>query len=237
MRPALVRFLLATSGHGWGVAVGFTFIAVLGVWLLMIGGGEDVKTALASVVFLQMFAVATGFNAAASRGYYDPFLAASVSRRRLALSHWATSAMPGFACWFAIGLMEWLVYPTAVPTACRPGPLLALTIVSTVSWAISLPLPRFTGGVLWMAAIVGLFASRVGLLRLREATVIGSASGLREVLVSVFFTSLFPFALLDDWPVVKKPAVLFTLAGLSLLAVLAGAVYIVRRDYSLADPT
>lgn len=235
MRPRLARFLLASSGSGF--VVGFVLVGLLGAWLIRTGTREDASTALACALFLQMFAAAPGFSAAATRGHYDPFLAGSVSRKRLALTHWLTSAMPGCLCWLAIGLLEWVVHPTALPAAWHPGALAALAIVSTLSWAISLPLPRLAGGVVWMAAIFGMVASRTGLLRLRQATVSGHIEGARDGIVSAALATLFPFALLDESPVARSSTVLLTIFMCSALAFLAGAAYLMWRDYKLGDPS
>lgn len=235
MRPRLARFLLASLGHAF--LAGFVVVGGLCVWLLRTGSREDASTALACALFLQMFAMAPGFNAAATRGHYDPFLASSISRKRLAVTHWSTSALPGCLCWSAIGLFEWMGHPSVVPTAWRPSALAALAVVSTLSWAISLPLPRFAGGVLWIAAIFGLLASRTALLSLREATLTAQVLGPRDTIVSAFFATLFPFALLDQSPVAQSTGVVLTIVAFSLLAFLAGAAYIVWRDYSLGDAT
>jgi hypothetical protein len=235
MRPKLARFLLATSGQAF--VVGFVLVILLCVWLIRTGGGEDASTALACALFLQMFAAAPGFRAAATRGHYDPFLAGSVSRKRFALTHWSTSTMPGCLCWLVIGLFEWVAHPADVPAAWQPGALAALAVVSTLSWAISLALPRFAGGVLWMAAIFGLFASRTGLLRLRQATVAAHIEGPVDAIASAAFAILFPFALLDESPVARSSAVLLTILIFSVFAFLAGAAYVVWRDYRLGDTT
>ena len=100
------------------------------------------------IVVLQVFAVSTGFAASARRGYYDVLLTGGAGRLRIALVHWAMSVAPGAASWVALGIVEAAVAGD-VNGVMASGTAAAMFVVSTVPWAVTVALPRFTGAIGW----------------------------------------------------------------------------------------
>jgi hypothetical protein len=105
------------------------------------------------VLLLQVFAVSTGFLASARRGHYDALMTGGVGRLRAAVVQWAMSALPGVtACTVLLALGA--VAPDGAPTAHPWGTLAALSLVSTLPWAVTVGLPRFAGAIGWLLVIV-----------------------------------------------------------------------------------
>ena len=60
------------------------------------------------VLFVQLFAAASGFAAPARRGYFDLLLARGERRSLIAVAHWSSSTTPGVAAWLVIVAAEML---------------------------------------------------------------------------------------------------------------------------------
>jgi hypothetical protein len=105
-------------------------------------------------LLLQMFAAATGYRERALRGHFDPILVAGSSRTAVATSHWVVSVAPGAVVWVLLGFVLLLVRPTAMPTPFTASGLAAFLYVSSVAWALALPLTRYATGVVWIIVFV-----------------------------------------------------------------------------------
>jgi hypothetical protein len=106
------------------------------------------------VVVLQLFAAASGFAGPACRGHYDLVLTAGAGRLRVALAHWASSIAPGVASWLAVGCVEAARRGPAQSDVFASGTCWAMFLVSTLPWALSVRLPRFSASVGWLLLLV-----------------------------------------------------------------------------------
>lgn len=235
MTIAVLRFFVMTFPQTRCVVGGFVVLAALAAWLLTVGSGGDVETALASVLFLQMFAASTGFREPANRGYYDAVLVGGASRHAIGLGHWAASILPGVVCWLAIGLMEPAFRPVPDLVGWQPRAWVALLLVSTISWSISLPLPRFSGGVTWMATIFGLVATGTGMFKFRAILLANDPPTGTDVLSSSALLTACPFLLLARSAVTEAPLVLLSGLLTSMFALGIGLLYVSRREYRLTQ--
>jgi hypothetical protein len=57
------------------------------------------------------------------------------------------SVLPGGISWFALATIERVYGGNSL---IAPGTLLALLVVSTVPWCLTVPFPRLTGGIAWL---------------------------------------------------------------------------------------
>lgn len=128
-------------------AVGLSSAAMIALDPTM---GED---AIAPVALLQMFAASSGFAVPARRGHFDLLLTGGAPRLRIATAHLAVSILPGVALWLALGLAEMAAARTLTPRAFAPGTVFAMFMVSVLAWAITVPLPRLSGGIAWLLLI------------------------------------------------------------------------------------
>jgi hypothetical protein len=110
--------------------------------------------ALAPIVLLQMLATSSGFAVPARRGHYDLLLTSGVSRVQIAVAHWAASSLPGIAAWLAIAAIEAMATRGAPVVSLSSGTIVAFAIVSLLPWAVTVPLPRLTGGLIWLLLVV-----------------------------------------------------------------------------------
>jgi hypothetical protein len=104
------------------------------------------------VLFVQLFAAASGFATPARRGHFDLLLTRGDPRVLIAAVHWCASVAPGLAAWLVIAFVE-LAMRTR-PVAATTGTAAAMLLVSTLPWAITVPLPRFSGAIGWLLTLV-----------------------------------------------------------------------------------
>ena len=136
----------------------------------------DAYGALAPVFLLQALASASGFAVPARRGHYDLLLTSGVSRLRIGIAHFAASILPGIVCWMVVAALEAITRGGFPVVSLASGTLAALIVVSALSWAATVSLPRLTGGIVWLLIFVapvdhGLFPPIASVLLLPWALV------------------------------------------------------------------
>lgn len=131
------------------------------------------RSALTPVLMLQLFACSSGFMVPARRGHYDLLLMAGESRFAIAAAHWIMSMLPGIAAWMVVAAAEIVGSAGARRSTIASGTLLAMLLVSTVPWALTVALPRFAGAVGWLVALAVAAAVVEGGLRARVFDMVG----------------------------------------------------------------
>jgi hypothetical protein len=106
--------------------------------------------AIVPVLLLQLFAASSGFAVPARRGHYDLLLTSGYRREWIALMHWWTSIAPGIATWLMLAAVEAVASRGLRTTLLTSGTCAAMTLVSTLPWALTTRLPRFSGGIGWL---------------------------------------------------------------------------------------
>ena len=110
---------------------------------------------LAALLVLQIFAASSGVVGPARRGHYDALLARGIGRAHILWGHWLASAAPGAACWAAVAGLNWLVSGgQAGSRALTSGSVLALWFASSIPWATTVALPRFSAAIAWLVVLV-----------------------------------------------------------------------------------
>src|SRR5262245_40570029 len=99
-----------------------------------------------------MFAASSGFAVPARRGHYDLLLTRSGGRTSIALAHWLTSISAGIASWLILASVEALSSGRA-SISLASGTCAAIALVSTIPWAVTIALPRFSGGIGWLLVL------------------------------------------------------------------------------------
>jgi hypothetical protein len=183
---------------------------------------------LAAVLVLQIFAASSGVAGPSRRGYYDTLFAQGIGRAQLLCGHWLASAGPGAVCWWAVAALERLGPGTGVATA--PGSLLALWLTSSVPWAITAALPRFSAAIAWLVALVtALSTVPGGQVALQSALTATSGSAWGGVAALVYPMGLLGVSLTGPhWVAVAIP-------GLLASALLCAAAFgwFIRTDLPL----
>lgn len=159
----LVRFFRVVPPVPSMMTTTFAVLTLAGVAAIV----SDVRAAagaLVPVLLLQAFAASSGFTLPARRGHYDLLFTRGSSRRSIALMHWASSIAVGVCSWLGLAVLQLLVSGGSQSTLFASGTCVAMFVVSTLPWATSVALPRFSSGIGWLLLAVTLaatFASRV----------------------------------------------------------------------------
>jgi hypothetical protein len=155
----LLRFFRVASPLP-GLVV-WTFGAIVaGASAIVVFTPSRTAGALAPLLVLQMFAASSGFAVPGRRGHYDLLLTRTGGRISIALAHWVSSIAPGLAGWLIVAGVEALATSTPSITMAS-GTWVAVALVSTIPWAATIALPRFSGGIGWllMLTIAGITLS------------------------------------------------------------------------------
>ena len=140
--PPVPRLMVTTFG-----------VTALVSALLIVVHPERAAASLMPVLLLQLFAAASGFSVPARRGHYDLLLTTGKSRMCIAAAHWTMSVMPGVAAWIVLVAAELLTTQGTSRTLLTSGSMAAVTVVSTLPWAMTVSLPRFAGAIGWLALL------------------------------------------------------------------------------------
>jgi hypothetical protein len=109
---------------------------------------------LTPILLLQTFACSSGFDVPARRGHYDLLLTSGGTRAGIATAHWMASSLPGALAWAALALVHELTAGNHGGTPLLDsGTVVALLLVSTIPWATTVRLPRFSGAIGWLLVV------------------------------------------------------------------------------------
>jgi hypothetical protein len=106
------------------------------------------------VFLVQALATSSGFSGPARRGHYDFLFTAGHHRLLIAAGQWTASAAPGVVCWLLVAGLEAAVSRGAPCVALAPATVVGMVFVSTVPWAVTVPLPRLSGGLACVLLLV-----------------------------------------------------------------------------------
>ena len=132
----------------------WTFMVVVGIGIMAIVREPSRGTEMmVPVLLLQLFAASSGFEVPARRGHYDLLLTSGNRRVSIGLVHWATSIAPGVVAWLMLAAVEAAASRGADRRLLAWGTCAAMALVSTMAWAITVRLPRFSGGIGWLLVL------------------------------------------------------------------------------------
>ncbi len=223
-----IRFFVIAPLHSPYLLLALAAVGLAGI-VMLIAEPSKGAGALGPLALIQMFAASSGFAVAARRGHFDLLLTAGSGRVAVALTHLGASVLPGVVVWVTLGLVEMLVAQTMMPLAFASGTVFAFGVISLLAWALTVRLPRLSGGIAWLLGIaVWMVEWTDGATAV--ATLDQAAGGYLPRAVVVV---LCPFLLIgkrlsgDEW-LVALPAV-------GLAACLAGSavIWIARTDVPL----
>ena len=147
-----LRFFTIAPLHSPYMLVALAAVLLSGILMLVIDPAKGAD-ALAPLALLQMLAASSGFAVAARRGHLDLLLTAGPGRVTIALTHLALSIMPGALVWLMLGFVEMLVDRTLRPRAFTSGTIVSFAAISALAWAMTVRLPRLSGGIAWLLGI------------------------------------------------------------------------------------
>lgn len=206
-------------------------ILVVGAFVLEAVAPGSSDWVLASIALVQLFACSSGFTRHATRGYYDPVLLGGGPRFRVALAHFAVSALPGFAAWLAAGIAGAVAARSLSTPALSPAGWVCLLLVSAVPWAANVRLARYAAGSLWLLFSASLLLSGK-LFRALSLLHADPAWGRSHPWWSIALALGFPAAVPSlAW----QAPVLAALAGLAVAALGLGVAAIRSATFPLSE--
>jgi hypothetical protein len=134
--------------------IGWTFLVLVVAGALVIARDPSrASGAMIPILLLQLFAASSGFDVPARRGHYDLLFTSGSGRVWMALVHWATSIGQGIAAWLVLVVVERISSGGAAAALLEAGTWAAVALVSTLPWAITVRLPRFSGAIGWLLVL------------------------------------------------------------------------------------
>lgn len=214
-------------------------VAAFGVLLAYAGylvrGDPDLFGQVFGVaLFFQMFCASTGYAERARRGHYDSILVGRSSRWSIALAHWIVSLSPGVVMWMLLAALALVSAPGRWPVPLTPAGLAALAWASTAVWAVTVLLPRYTGGVLWIALVLVLVALHK--MAPLQDTFLSGEETWAEALPKARVALTFPILLVGR-PEAAGARTLVLVALATLITLTIGVLLIEQLDGVLRDPS
>ena len=185
--------------------------------------------AMIPLLLLQLFAASSGFEVPARRGHYDLLLTSGHHRAWMALVHWATSIVPGVLAWFILAAVEISVRGVPGARTLATGTIAAVGLVSTLPWAITVRLPRFSAGIGWLLAL----AISAGVLSSRVAFESHSVSDVGQWLWSAWGFLVYPARFVGHDLAVEEALVAAPALALALVSMVAACRWVSRASIPL----
>ena len=148
-----LRFFRVVSTQPTLIVWTFVVVVVIGATAIVRDPSRS-EGAMVPVLLLQLFAASSGFEVPARRGHYDLLLTSGHHRVWMAMVHWVTSSAAGVIAWLMLAAVEGAATSGSGTTLLASGTFAAMGLVSTLPWAITVRLPRFSGGIGWLLALV-----------------------------------------------------------------------------------
>jgi len=231
MMLSALRFFFVVARPGDDAVLIGAAVVGFALYLAVLNPTGFEQTLDLAIVF-QLFAASTGYRERLRRGHFDPILVGRAGSWRIAAAHWAVSASVGVLVWIVLVLIELTIRPGQWPMGLKAPHLLVLLYTSTAVWALALPLPRYTGALLWLVALVALLATqKLQALRLTFTPVPETLAQTLRATGSVF---VLPFLLLIDPEVASVKLLAATLLG-TVLVWMLGALIIRQFDGALVE--
>lgn len=231
MKPSGLRFFFVVARPGAGfVLAALLVIAYAGYFAIV--DPADIGHVFGIVLFLQLFAASTGYRESLRRGHFDPILVGGTSRWRIAGAHWAISVGLGLLVWTVLTILELAVHANRRLTSLNPAQIAVFLYASTAVWALTLPLPRYLGAVLWLILLVVLQSTQQ--LQAMRVTFTPVPETWAEIVRSATSVFLFPVFLLLDPDVANVTLLATTIAGACVLWTI-GAFLIGRFEGALVE--
>jgi hypothetical protein len=225
----VARFFLVVPPMPLLMLGAFAVVTVAAVVVILVDPTRAAG-ALTPILLLQLFACASGFEVPARRGHFDLLLTHGVPRRLIVVAHWGASALPGVVSWLAVATVAEVWAQGEGVSLFSAATLCAVLMVSTIPWATTSRLPRFSGAIGWLLvlAMASLLRPPLTGLDLGDA-----AKSWHAWATTVWAISVFPPALVGHVLSGRDAFILLPGASASALAVAAAVWSIGRRDIPL----
>jgi hypothetical protein len=225
----LCRFFIVVPPMPLLMLAAFVVATTVAVAIVLVDPSRA-SGALTPLLLLQLFGAASGFDVPARRGHYDLLLTHGVGRRWVIVGHWLASIAPGLIGWFAVALALHAVKRPDDVSLFGSGTIVAVALVSTIPWATTVRLPRFSGAIGWLLIL----ATASLLLPSGWSVELPGPADPRQSAVSAAFTVLvYPPALVGRGLTAHDALVVTPALAIAALCVLVAVWSVNRRDIPL----
>ena len=223
-----LRFFAIAPLHSPYMLLALGAVLVSGIGRLLVDPATGAE-AVAPLVLLQMLAASSGFAVAARRGHFDLLLTAGPGRVYVAIAHLALSILPGLIVWWALGAAEMGLRRTLRPLAFASGSVVSVCVISAAAWALTVRLPRLSGGIAWLLGIaVWILGWSGGLAAINPVN-----DDATHVLTRAVIVTLCPFVLVGKRLSGSDTMVVLPAIVLAVVCTLGAVRWIVRMDVPL----
>ena len=151
----LARFFVAVPPMPLLMLGAFAVVTLVAIVMILLDPTRAAG-AMTPILLLQLFACASGFDVPARRGHFDLLLTHGIPRRLIVLGHWCASTLPGLASWLVTATAAQVMARDRVVSLFSVGTICAVLLVSTIPWATTTRLPRFSGAIGWLLILATL---------------------------------------------------------------------------------
>jgi hypothetical protein len=191
----------------------FVTVVAIGIMIIVRDPSRSVDI-MVPVLLLQLFAASSGFEVPARRGHYDLLLTSGHRRVWIGLVHWTTSITPGVLAWLVLAAVELAASHGAEMRLLASGTCAAMALVSTMPWAITVRLPRFSGGIGWLLVLT-LSSSVLSPLSVPGRSASDISEGMRRTWEFLVYPVVFVGRELDVGEgLIAAPALMLALASM-----------------------
>jgi len=149
----VARFFIVVPPMPLLMVAAFAVMTIIASGVILLDSSRAAG-ALTPILLLQLFASASGFDVPARRGHFDLLLTHGIPRRLIVLGHWVASVVPGLISWLVVAAVCQLAAGGEAVSLFSVGTITALAEVSTIPWAATVRLPRFSGAIGWLLILV-----------------------------------------------------------------------------------
>lgn len=185
---------------------------------------------LTPILLLQLFGAASGFDVPARRGHYDLLLTHGVGRRWIIVGHWLASIAPGLMGWGVVAVVLEIVRGPDDVSLFSAGTLVAVALVSTIPWATTVRLPRFSGAIGWLLILA---TASLLLPSVWRVEMPGPARTGRSWVTAAFAVLVYPPAVVGRGLTVHDGVVVMPALVIAALSVAVAVRSVNRRDIPL----
>ena len=186
--------------------------------------------ALTPILLLQLFGAASGFDVPARRGHYDLLLTHGVGRRWIVVGHWLASIAPGLIGWVVIAVVLHAVRGPHGVSLFSAGTMVAVALVSTIPWATTVRLPRFSGAIGWLLILA---TASLLLPSVWRVEMPGPAGTWQSWMRAAFAVLVYPPTIVGRGLTVRDGVVVMPVLVIAALSVAVAVWSVNRRDIPL----
>ena len=209
-----------------------TFVVIAATAIVIIVLDPSRATgALTPILLLQMFACSSGFDVPARRGHYDLLFTRGENRYLVAVAHWIASGLPGVVSWATVVFVhDLMMRGQSSSSLFSIGSVAALVLVSTIPWATTVRLPRFSGAIGWMLIIATAALVVPSIVKRGMAEPLGGWMSWAQTALAVL---VYPPLLVGGGPPGGDRLIMAPALVVAVVALMAGVWSVGHRDVPL----